>query len=54
MKDGHQWNYYYAVENTGFTANDDRSEGTYQKYMEVLMIIRWFSLVDGIYEIWHL
>ena len=27
-----QWNYYYAVENTGFTANDDRSEGTYQKY----------------------
>ena len=21
-----------AVENTGFTANDDRSEGTYQKY----------------------
>ncbi len=27
-----QWNYYYAAENTGFTANDDRSEGTYQKY----------------------
>ena len=27
-----QWNYYYAVENTGFIANDDRSEGTYQKY----------------------
>jgi N-acetyl sugar amidotransferase len=27
-----QWNYYYAVENCGFEANDDRSEGTYQKY----------------------
>ena len=27
-----QWNYYYAAENCGFEANDDRSEGTYQKY----------------------
>jgi len=27
-----QWNYYYAAENTGFQANPDRSEGTYQKY----------------------
>lgn len=27
-----QWNYYYAVENTGFEANPERSEGTYSKY----------------------
>jgi len=27
-----QENYYYAVENTGFQANDERSEGTYSKY----------------------
>lgn len=27
-----QWNYYYAVENTGFQANPERSEGTYSKY----------------------
>lgn len=27
-----QENYYYAVENTGFVANDMRSEGTYSKY----------------------
>lgn len=27
-----QENYYYAVENTGFTANPDRTEGTYSKY----------------------
>ena len=27
-----QWNYYYAVENTGFKANPERSEGTYSKY----------------------
>lgn len=27
-----QENYYYAVENTGFVANDTRSEGTYSKY----------------------
>ncbi len=27
-----QENYYYAVENTGFTANAARSEGTYSKY----------------------
>ena len=32
----HRWvpqeNYYYATENTGFTSNPDRSEGTYSKY----------------------
>ncbi len=32
----HKWvpqeNYYYAQENTGFTANPQRSEGTYSKY----------------------
>jgi len=32
----HKWipqeNYYYCVENTGFTANPVRSEGTYSKY----------------------
>jgi N-acetyl sugar amidotransferase len=32
----HKWvpqeNYYYAVENTGFQANPERSEGTYSKY----------------------
>ncbi len=32
----HKWNpqenYYYCVENTGFTANPIRSEGTYSKY----------------------
>jgi len=32
----HKWipqeNYYYCVENTGFTANPERSEGTYSKY----------------------
>jgi N-acetyl sugar amidotransferase len=27
-----QENYYYCVENTGFNANPDRSEGTYSKY----------------------
>jgi hypothetical protein len=27
-----QENYYYAVENTGFLANETRSEGTYSKY----------------------
>lgn len=27
-----QENYYYCVENTGFQANPDRSEGTYSKY----------------------
>jgi len=27
-----QGNYYYATENTGFTANTERSEGTYSKY----------------------
>ncbi len=32
----HRWvpqeNYYYAIENTGFKANSQRSEGTYSKY----------------------
>ena len=32
----HRWvpqeNYYYSVENTGFSANPERSEGTYSKY----------------------
>jgi N-acetyl sugar amidotransferase len=32
----HRWipqeNYYYALDNTGFTANPERSEGTYSKY----------------------
>ncbi|MBF0343545.1 MAG: N-acetyl sugar amidotransferase [Nitrospirae bacterium] len=32
----HKWipqeNYYYSVENTGFQANPERSEGTYSKY----------------------
>lgn len=32
----HRWDpqecYYYAVENTGFSANPDRNEGTYSKY----------------------
>lgn len=27
-----QWNYYTAVEHCGFTANPERSEGTYSKY----------------------
>ena len=27
-----QENFYYAVENTGFQANAQRTEGTYQKY----------------------
>lgn len=27
-----QWNYYYAVENCGFRANPERSEGTFSKY----------------------
>ena len=27
-----QENYYYCVKNTGFTCNDERSEGTYSKY----------------------
>ena len=27
-----QENYYYCVENTSFSANDERSEGTYSKY----------------------
>lgn len=27
-----QENYYYCVDNTGFTANPDRTEGTYSKY----------------------
>lgn len=32
----HKWvpqeNYYYAIDNTGFCANSERSEGTYSKY----------------------
>ncbi|MBT6049193.1 MAG: N-acetyl sugar amidotransferase [Candidatus Scalindua sp.] len=32
MKWTPQENYYYAVENTGLTANPERSEGTYSKY----------------------
>lgn len=35
----HRWvpqeNYYYAVDNTGFTANPERSEGTYSKYASI-------------------
>lgn len=27
--------YYYAVENTGFQANDERTEGTYSKYSSI-------------------
>ena len=27
--------YYYAVENTGFIANDERTEGTYSKYNSI-------------------
>ena len=27
--------YYYAVENTGFKANDERTEGTYSKYSSI-------------------
>ena len=27
-----QENYYYCIENTGFSANSERSEGTYSKY----------------------
>lgn len=27
-----QENYYYCVENTGFSANSERTEGTYSKY----------------------
>ncbi len=30
-----QENYYYCVENTGFTANPVRSEGTYSKYASI-------------------
>jgi N-acetyl sugar amidotransferase len=30
-----QENYYYTVENTGFQANDERSEGTYSKYASI-------------------
>lgn len=35
--------YYYAVENTGFQANDERTEGTYSKY----------SGIDDRIEIFH-
>jgi N-acetyl sugar amidotransferase len=35
----HKWlpqeNYYYSVENTGFQANTERSEGTYSKYASI-------------------
>lgn len=35
----HKWipqeNYYYAVENTGFKSNPERSEGTYSKYASI-------------------
>jgi N-acetyl sugar amidotransferase len=35
----HRWDpqecYYYAVENTGFTANPERNEGTYSKYASI-------------------
>lgn len=27
--------YYYAVENTGFQANTERTEGTYSKYSSI-------------------
>jgi len=30
-----QENFYYAVENTGFQANTERTEGTYQKYASI-------------------
>jgi hypothetical protein len=30
-----QENYYYAVEHTGFMANESRSEGTYSKYASI-------------------
>jgi N-acetyl sugar amidotransferase len=30
-----QENYYYAAENIGFQANDDRTEGTYSKYNSI-------------------
>ena len=30
-----QENYYYAVENTGFETNPERSEGTYTKYASI-------------------
>ena len=30
-----QGNYYHASENTGFTANSERSEGTYSKYASI-------------------
>ena len=30
-----QENYYYAVENTGFTANEERTEGSYSKYSSI-------------------
>lgn len=30
-----QENYYYAVENTGFIANDERTEGSYSKYSSI-------------------
>ena len=30
-----QENFYYAVENTGFEPNEDRIEGTYQKYASI-------------------
>lgn len=30
-----QENYYYAVENIGFEANEDRTEGTYSKYNSI-------------------
>jgi N-acetyl sugar amidotransferase len=30
-----QWNYYYAVENAAFEANDERTEGTYSKYNSI-------------------
>ena len=35
----HQWNpqenYYYCTENTGFKANQERTEGTYSKYSSI-------------------
>ena len=44
----HKWipqeHYYYAVEHTGFTANPERSEGTYSKYAKV-----WDDQLDGIH-----
>ena len=30
-----QENFYYATENTGFSPNQDRTEGTYSKYSSI-------------------